>query len=57
MKLTNEHIKQMIRNEINGKETVNEEVSDSDMSKLRDMIRKEIALVFFELFKKRSVWM
>ena len=47
----------MIRNEINGKETVNEEVSDSDMSKLRDMIRKEIALVFFELFKKRSVWM
>jgi len=35
---------------------IKEELSVSDVNGIRDIIRKELAKVFFDLFKKRSVW-
>jgi len=37
-------------------ERLNEELESSDFDALRSFIRREIALIFFDLFKKRSVW-
>lgn len=56
MKITKEHIIQIVNDEMNGGHCINEELSFKDIDMIRDLIRREISLVFFELFKKRSVW-
>jgi len=35
---------------------VNEEITNSDEKKIRDMIRTEVSAIFFDLFKKRKSW-
>lgn len=35
---------------------LNEELLPSDYTKIRSLIRSEIALVLYDLFKKRNVW-
>ena len=36
--------------------TINEELLPSDYTKIRNIIRSEMALLFYDLFKKRNVW-
>tara|TARA_R100000005_G_scaffold95929_1_gene79599 strand:+ start:1182 stop:1301 length:120 start_codon:yes stop_codon:yes gene_type:complete len=36
--------------------TISEEISPADMKKIRELIRKEIAEVYFSLYRKRAVW-
>ena len=36
---------------------IKEDLSDSEMNNIRDLIRTELAKVFFDLFKKRNMWM
>lgn len=50
-----EEILKEMENYING-ETLNEELSNSDLNEIRRLIRAEIAEIFFDLFKKRGVW-
>jgi len=38
------------------KESINEAIEPEDYVELRQLIRQEIASVFFDLFKKRSAW-
>lgn len=38
-------------------ESINESIEPEDYLELRQMIRQEIASVYFDLFKKRSTWM
>ena len=35
---------------------LNEEISDKDLKRLGKIIRFEVALIFFELFKKKALW-
>lgn len=35
---------------------VNEEITSEDEKLIRDIIRKEVSAIFFDLFKKRNVW-
>ena len=35
---------------------IKEEISVSDFNKIRDLIRTELSKVFFDLFKKRNMW-
>ena len=37
-------------------ELVKEEIDSGDWSQLKKLIRFEIALLFFDLYKKRNVW-
>ena len=37
--------------------TINEELTKDDFREIRDLIRKEMALLFYDLFKKKNVWM
>ena len=39
-----------------GYEIVNEEITDKDLRKISDIIRMEVALIFFDLFKKKALW-
>lgn len=36
---------------------LNEELEPEDYSKIKELIRAEIAIVMFDLFKKRKAWM
>lgn len=36
--------------------TLSEEFSSEDISKLRALIRKEVANIFFDLYRKKSTW-
>jgi len=56
MKITKKHIVQLVKEELTGKSHLLEEMAENDIQKIRNIIRREIAAVFFELFKKRSVW-
>ena len=35
---------------------VNEEITSEDEKLIRDIIRKEVSAIFFDLFKKRKTW-
>jgi len=39
-----------------GYEIVKEEITDKDLRKISDIIRMEVALIFFDLFKKKAIW-
>lgn len=56
MNLQYSHIKSIVKSEMTGVDTLNEELSPDEIEKLREMIRREMSFVFFQLFKKRSVW-
>jgi hypothetical protein len=38
------------------KESVNEALEPKDYFEIRELIRQEIASVFFDLYKKKAVW-
>jgi len=42
--------------EVFGYKVVSEEISDRDLRKISDIIRMEVALIFFDLFKKKALW-
>lgn len=35
---------------------INEEITNEDEKKIREMIRTEVSAIFFDLFKKRKMW-
>ena len=35
---------------------INEEITDEDEKKIREIIRTEVSAIFFDLFKKRKMW-
>ena len=35
---------------------VNEEITNEDEKKIRELIRQEVSAIFFDLFKKRKMW-
>lgn len=35
---------------------INEEITDEDEKKIRELIRTEVSAIFFDLFKKRKTW-
>ena len=35
---------------------INEEITDEDEKKIREIIRTEVSAIFFDLFKKRKTW-
>ena len=35
---------------------VTEEIDRNDEAEIRDIIRKEVSAIFFDLFKKRKTW-
>jgi hypothetical protein len=42
--------------EVLGYKIVKEEITDKDLRKISDIIRMEVALIFFDLFKKKALW-
>ena len=54
-------IKEIIQEEITNvkwgrTDVINEEMTPQDEREIRDIIRKEVSAIFFELFKKRKTW-
>ena len=35
---------------------IHEEITSQDMQNIRLMIRKELARIFFDLYRKRTMW-
>ena len=35
---------------------INEEMTNEDEKKIREIIRQEVSAIFFDLFKKRKMW-
>ena len=38
------------------KQKINEELSDNDIKQVREIIRNELAQIFFDLYRKKTVW-
>jgi len=38
------------------KKKINEKLESSDLTQIRKIIRQEIAELFFDLYRKRTVW-
>ena len=54
-------IKEIIQEEITNvkwgrTDVINEEMTPQHEREIRDLIRKEVSAIFFELFKKRKTW-
>ena len=41
---------------ITNRKKINEELSDKDITKIRRLIRNEIAEMYFQLYRKRAIW-
>ena len=35
---------------------INEEITNDEEKKIREIIRQEVSAIFFDLFKKRKMW-
>lgn len=53
--ITKKIIQRKINEELK-KQIIQEKLDPKDYSELRDFIRHEVAVIFFDLFKKRSTW-
>lgn len=49
-------IKEEIENVKWGKQPLKEAIEPADIQMIRQIIRTEVAAIFFELFKKRTTW-
>jgi len=52
-------VREIIREEIenmNEEQQLNEALSSKDYSEIKDIIRAEVAAIFFDLFKKKQIW-
>ncbi len=38
------------------KRKINEELSRDDIDRVREIIRNELAQIFFDLYRKKNVW-
>lgn len=58
LKMKRKQIEKIISEEIENVKwgRINESIEQSDISKIRAIIRREVASIFFELFKKRKTW-
>ncbi len=68
MKITKQRIKEIIEEEIiivmterivskvDTKQLLNEELTKQDYQEIKDLIRAELAAVFFDFYKKRAIW-
>ena len=68
MKITKKRIKKIIEEEVitlmterivskvDSKHLLNEELTKEDYQEIKDLIRAELAAVFFDLFKKKQIW-
>jgi hypothetical protein len=59
-KVKKERIEEIISEEIEnvkwGKDSLNEALEPEQEREIRNIIRKEVSAIFFELFKKRKTW-
>lgn len=56
MKLSKSDIQKLVREELEGKRLLHEGLANAEINELRGIIRREVALIFFDLFRKRSTW-
>jgi|TARA_Y100000310_G_C20126607_1_gene553908 hypothetical protein len=45
-----------VSDNITNRKKINEELSDKDITKIRRLIRNEIAEMYFQLYRKRAIW-
>tara|TARA_Y100000034_G_C6839511_1_gene379679 strand:- start:116 stop:262 length:147 start_codon:yes stop_codon:yes gene_type:complete len=45
-----------VSDNITNRKKINEELSDKDITKIRILIRNEIAEMYFQLYRKRAIW-
>ena len=56
--MNKQRIQKIIQEEIRNVKwgLISEEIEPSDERRIREIIRKEVSAIFFELFKKRKSW-
>jgi len=57
-KMTKQRLLEIIDEEIQHAKwgIINEEITSEDEKKIREIIRREVSAIFFDLFKKRKTW-
>jgi ABC-type protease/lipase transport system fused ATPase/permease subunit len=49
-------VRNLVVEQLTKKQTIKEQIEPKDYQELRDFIRAEVALIFFDFFKKRNMW-
>ena len=55
-KRTRHIVRNLIAERIISSRVLKEQIDSKDYKELRDFIRAEVALIFFDFFKKRNMW-
>lgn len=56
MRITEQKLRSIIRQELGESRRITEELSDDEEKQVRRLIRKELSEVFYDLFKRRGFW-
>ena len=49
-------IRNLVVEQLTKQKTLKEQIEPSDYKELQDFIRAEVALIFFDFYKKRNIW-
>ena len=56
MRLSEDTLRKIVREEMRGDRIVTEELSSDEEKRVRELVRRELSDVFYDLFKRRGFW-
>jgi len=56
MCLSEDTLRRIVREEMRGDRIVTEELSSDEEKRVRELVRRELSDVFYDLFKRRGFW-
>jgi len=56
MRLSEDALRRIVREEMRGDRIVTEELSSDEEKRVRELVRRELSDVFYDLFKRRGFW-
>lgn len=56
MRLSEDTLRRIVREEMRGDRIVTEELSSDEEKRVRELVRRELSDVFYDLFKRRGFW-
>lgn len=56
MRVSEDTLRKIVREEMQGDRIVTEELSSDEEKRVRELVRRELSDVFYDLFKRRGFW-
>lgn len=56
MTVSEKTLREVVRAEMRGRQVLSEELTSDEERQVRELVRRELSEVFYDLFKRRGFW-